>query len=230
MVAAPADAAGRRARAAADGFLYLPGLVPTARIAPLARLVDDALARRGWSVDGHSDPALRLGGWDDPRWVDFLAEVLAAPAFRALAIAPELLAAVEAVVGAAPELHVGDVCRLVSPGAHDLATPPHQDAAYVANADRVWTAWLPLGPCPRALGPLAFVPGSHLAGVRSHAVVAGGVAVGLDLPADAPWQSADLDLGDVLLFSSHTIHRALPNLTPTRLRISVDYRYRGTGS
>ena len=50
------------------------------------------------------------------------------------------------------------------------------------------------------------------------------------LPADAPWQSADLDLGDVLLFSSHTIHRALPNLTPTRLRISVDYRYRGTGS
>ena len=47
-----------------------------------------------------------------------------------------------------------------------------------------------------------------------------------DGPDDAPWHGADLEVGDVLLFSSFTVHRALPNTTADRLRISVDYRYR----
>lgn len=225
--AAPADRDGRRARAEADGFLYLPGLLPAARLASLRALVDDALARRGWLVDGASDPALGLGRWDDPRWVELLAEILPSSAFRELARAPELLDALGAVLDGDPEPDVGDVCRVVSPGAVELATPPHQDAAYLNDPDGVWTAWIALGPCPRALGPLALLPGSHRGGVRPHApVVAGGHAVGTDVPADAPWVSGDLGAGDVILFSSRTIHRALPNTTRATLRVSVDYRYR----
>lgn len=231
LVPAPAEPEARQARARADGFLYLRRLLPLTRLAPLRALVDAALIRRGWLVDGASDPALRLGRWDDPRWVELLAEILPSAPFRALAAAPELLAAVRAVLGDEPVLHVGDVCRVVSPGAADLATPAHQDAAYLGAPDGVWTAWLPLGPCPRALGPLTLLPGSHQGGLRPHAaVVAGGTAVGTAVPADAAWHGADLAAGDVLLFSSFTVHRALPNRTADRLRVSVDYRYRPRGA
>lgn len=224
---APAEPDARAAQARADGYLYLPGLLPPERLAPLRALVAAALARRGWVVGGRSDPALRLGRWDDARWTEFLGEVLASAPYRALAAAPELLAALRAVVGDAPELHVGDVCRLVSPGALDLTTPPHQDAAYLRDAAGVWTAWFALDACPLALGPLALWPGSHAGGLRPHApVVAGGGVVGTDVPADAAWHAGALALGDVLLFSALTVHRALPNATADRLRVSVDYRYR----
>lgn len=227
LVPAPPDDAGRHDRAGADGFLYVPGLLPLARLAPLCALVDAALARRGWVVDGKSDPRLRLGRWDDARWTGFLAEVLASEPYQSLAAAPELLGVIRVLVGGEPELHVGDVCRLVSPGSFDLTTPPHQDAAYLKAGDGVWTAWFALGPCPRTLGPLALHAGSHTGGLRPHAPVAtGDGVVGTDVPADAVWHASDLAAGDVLFFSSLTVHRALPNVTPDQLRVSVDYRYR----
>lgn len=227
LVPAPAAAGDIRARADADGYLYFPALLPAPRMAPLRAVVDAALATRGWDVDGRSDPSLRLGRWDDPRWIDFLREVLCSDAYRALAAAPELLEVLRHVVGDTPTLHVGDVCRLVSPGAVDLTTPPHQDAAYIPDADGMWTAWFALGQCPRELGPLALWRGSHHGGLRPHApVVPGGSVIGTDVPDDVTWAASDLAAGDVILFSALTVHRALPNVTADRLRVSVDYRYR----
>ena len=231
LVAAPAEPAARRARARADGFLYVPRLVPAARVAPLREVVDAALRRRGWVDGGRSDPALRLGRWDDARWIEFLGEVLGSAPYRELAAAPELLAVMADVIGEAPRMHVGDVCRLVSPGALDLTTPPHQDAAYLPDAADVWTAWLPLDACPVELGPLALLAGSHRGGLRAHApVVVGGGVVGTEVPAAAIWSAGALELGDVLVFSALTVHRALPNVTADRLRVSVDYRYRPAGA
>jgi ectoine hydroxylase-related dioxygenase (phytanoyl-CoA dioxygenase family) len=42
-----------------------------------------------------------------------------------------------------------------------------------------------------------------------------------------PWHTDDMAAGDALIFHSHTVHRALPNITESRLRFSVDYRYQG---
>jgi hypothetical protein len=227
LVPAPADAASRRAAAMRDGYLYVPGLVPADALDALRSVVDDALARRGWLRDGASDPALRLGRWDDPRWLAFLTEILPSAAYRALGAAPEIVGVVRDIFDAEPELHVGDVCRLVSPADPALTTPPHQDAAYLEHASRVWTAWLALGPCPLALGPLAIWPGSHRGGLRVHApVVHGGGVVGTDVPDDVAWAASDLAAGDVVLFSALTVHRALDNITADRLRVSVDFRYR----
>ena len=228
LVAVDRDEAALRSHAERDGCVYVPRALPLERLAALGAVVDRALASRGWVVDGKSDPALRLGRWDDSRWLEFLGEVLGSQAYRELAAAPELLALLRPILGGEPQLNVGDVCRLVSPGAIDLTTPPHQDAAYLADAHEVWTAWIPLGPCPIELGPLALLPGSHREGVRPHAAVerGGDQVVGTDVPADAPWRSASLAAGDVILFSALTVHCALPNLTRDQLRVSVDFRYR----
>jgi hypothetical protein len=224
---APPDPASRRAAAMRDGYLYVPGLVPARALEALRAVVDDALARRGWLRDGVSDPTLALGRWDDPRWLAFLAEVLPSAPYRALGAAPEIIGVVRDIFDAEPELHVGDVCRLVSPGDPALTTPPHQDAAYLERASRVWTAWLALGPCPRELGSLAIWPGSHHGGLRGHApVVHGGGVVGTTVPHDVAWAASDLAAGDVVLFSALTVHRALDNVTADGLRVSVDFRYR----
>ena len=225
FVAAPTEPTALRRRALEDGFLYLPGLLPGERLSSLRAVVDKMLAARGWVVNGRTDPALRLGRWDDTRWIAFLGELLPTAAYQSLAAAPEIVGVVREILQTEPRFHVGDVCRLVSPGALDLTTPPHQDAAYLADFANVWTAWLPLGPCPRVLGPLALLAGSHKDGVRPHAEVAPGRG-GTPIPDDASWSSLDLEEGDVIIFSSLTVHRALPNVTADRLRVSVDYRYR----
>ncbi|MFN0252326.1 MAG: phytanoyl-CoA dioxygenase family protein [Kofleriaceae bacterium] len=241
---APADRDERRAQSLRDGYLYLPRLLDARVLAPLRRLLHDALESRGWLVPGSREgvdasgrdgsllsgttaPSLALGRWDDTRWFTFLGEVLPSAPYRAIAAHPALVEVMTDVLGAEPELHVGDVCRLVSPGDPLLTTPPHQDAAYLKEAERVWTAWLALVPCPRALGPLAIWAGSHHGGLRPHApVVTGGGVVGTTVPDDVVWTTGDLALGDVVLFSSLTVHRALDNVTADQLRVSVDYRYR----
>jgi len=225
FVAAPTDAAALRRRAREDGFVYLPRLLPEGRLSPLRKVVDAALTARGWVVDGRTDPSLRLGGWDDPRGIAFHRELAPTKEYRALAAAPEILDAVRHILQAEPRFYAGDVCRLVSPGAVDLTTPPHQDVAYLPDASDAWTAWIPLGPCPRALGPLALLAGSHTGGMRPHAPLAPGGG-GIAVPEPAPWCSLDLEAGDVIAFSALTVHRALPNVTADRLRVSVTYRYR----
>src|SRR5215470_10932586 len=74
-------------RARADGFVYMPRLLAADHLDPLRAVIDRALVRRGWRIDGRSDPALRLGRWDDAQWIEFLAEVIASAAYRDLAAA-----------------------------------------------------------------------------------------------------------------------------------------------
>jgi ectoine hydroxylase-related dioxygenase (phytanoyl-CoA dioxygenase family) len=105
-----------------------------------------------------------------------------------------------------------------------MATPPHQDGHYMRMMGAFWTVWLPLGDCPRGLGPLALLAGSHRGGLCDHTstgVVDGGVVVA----ADAVWSTTDFRCGDAVAFRPHALHCALPNLSGDRLRLSADFRY-----
>src|SRR6185437_14396822 len=87
-----------------------------------------------------------------------------------------------------------------------------------------WTAWIPLGDCPREWGPLALLAGSHLGGLQEHSgdgVISGGVAP----PEDAVWSTTDFQCGDVVVFRPLTVHCSLPNRSGDRLRLSADFRY-----
>jgi ectoine hydroxylase-related dioxygenase (phytanoyl-CoA dioxygenase family) len=118
----------------------------------------------------------------------------------------------------------GDTCRVFSPCSSALTTPPHQDYYYVRGDTRLWTAWIPLGDCPRELGGLAVLPGSQRHGLAPLAGEGSGKQGG-DVDAAVTWMTTDFACGDVLMFSCLTTHRALENRTPDRLRVSADFRY-----
>jgi hypothetical protein len=218
-----------RQEAAESGCLFFrrlidPGIVLTLRTKAL-EIADEF----GWLADGSrpedgiARPGVRLGDYDDPQWVAFQARVLPLPEFITLGEHPAILSVLEDIAGGPVHTRRGDICRITAPNTPELTTVPHQDHYYVGGSTDIWTAWIPLGDCPRDLGGLAVLPGSHRHGLLPHAGEGTG-RQGVDFQ-DQVWATIDYRAGDVLLFHCMTIHRALPNLNSNRLRLSADYRY-----
>ncbi|HUA59286.1 MAG TPA: phytanoyl-CoA dioxygenase family protein [Verrucomicrobiae bacterium] len=216
---------------ARDGFLFFRGLLDEALILELRQTVLDYASRTGWLAPGESIrnaramAGKRVGDFQDPDWVNLQVHVQNRSEMWALGDCAAIHRALRAVEARSSYLclSTANTCRVFSPHP-DMATQPHQDANYVRVIGDFWTAWIPLGDCPRELGPLALLAGSHRGGLRHHdgeGIVQGGVAV----PEDAVWSTIDFHCGDAVLFRPHTLHRSLPNCSGDRLRLSVDFRY-----
>lgn len=211
-----------RARAQQDGYLFVPGLLDAERVLAVRRRVLDVCTRFGWLVDGSDGVArdgVRLGAYDED-WVAMQREVTPSPEFAALGGDQRVLGVLESIFEEPVRGGVGAVCRVTSPAAGDLATPPHQDHHFITRTDAFWTVWIPLGDCPQRQGGLAVLPGSHREGLRAH-----GADDSVEVEAGAVWVTADYGCGDALFFHCLTLHRACPNETPDRVRVSADYRY-----
>jgi hypothetical protein len=223
------DAFGLRAAAAEQGYLFFRRLLEPDTVLALRRLVleichDFGLLAEGRPLlDGVPAAGVQLGAYDD-RWVALQCRVVRLPAYHEVGMHPAILGVLEKLFEESVRPGRGSTCRLMSPGAAEFTTPPHQDCYYVRGSEALWTAWLPLGDCPRELGGLAVLPGSHRRGLLDHqgeGVGRQGVAVAEDLV----WAAGDYACGDVLLFHGLTLHRAADNVSRDRLRLSVDYRY-----
>lgn len=226
------DGDALRHRASRDGYLLLRGIPGPEVIAPLRRVVEDAATSLGFLVQRESArtppdvvPGARLRGhgYDDPRWVELQQQVLPGPAFAAVGDHPALTNVLQGLIGGPLLTRRGDICRLALPRARRQTTPPHQDGWYTGGTT-LWTVWIPLTDVPLSLGPIAVLPGSHHHGLLPHKGKAAG-RQGVCVAADAPFAASDLAAGDAVLFHCLTIHRALPNLTRDRVRLSADYRY-----
>jgi Phytanoyl-CoA dioxygenase (PhyH) len=222
---AAGDPAALRRRAARDGHLFFRGALDEGLVLCLRHEVLVRCAERGWldpafPVDaGRCVPWARLAAYDDERWIGLQQEVFVLPELVALRREPFVLAVLERLFGEPPLDQQGDTCRIVSPAARDLTTPPHQDRFYLERSDRLWTVWIPLGDCPLELGGLAVLRGSHRNGLFLQG------PSGAEVDPEAAWATTDYRAGDVLMFSCLTLHRAAENETENRLRVSVDFRY-----
>lgn len=203
-----------------DGFLFFRGLLQKDLVLALRDTVLDFARRTGWL-----EPGKRVGYYQDPDWVNLQVHVQNSAEMWALGDCIPIHRAIHAVEGRSSylQLSTANTCRVFSPHP-DMATQPHQDAFYVRMIADFWTAWIPLGDCPRELGPLALLAGSHTGGLREHrghGIVDGGVTV----DEDAVWSTTDYLCGDAVLFRPHTLHRSLPNRSANTLRLSADFRY-----
>jgi hypothetical protein len=208
-----------RERALREGYLFLPRLLPRAAVMAVRREAMTACRELGL-VDGRDrwcggrfGDGSGTGAYTDARWLQLQQRLLSQPGVAALGDHPALGGVLANILEAAPLGGQGSICRLAPPSQCQAPTAMHRDYEYIPGSTRLWTAWLPLGDCPLELGPLAVSPRSQKP----------------DDAADFSWASAAMRAGDVLLINVLTLHRACPNLTRDRVRLSLDFRYAHPG-
>ncbi len=233
------DPAQLRTRLNEDGYLLVRGLIDLDGLG-VARADVLALCRReGWLKEGTADmDAIAAGPLPTPeRFREvYVREVIHLPSFNAVAVQPRILGFFSAVFGAPAIAHPRTIGRIVFPVPPGVrpgyervfanTTQPHQDFFYIRGTPETYTAWLPTADCPRELGGLAVLPGSHRLGFLPHLRSTGAGGHGIDTQSlPGVWSSTDFRAGDALIFHSHTIHGGLPNRTADRIRVSFDFRY-----
>ncbi len=219
-----------RARALEDGYLFIRGLVPDAPVMQLRSDIAAILDGVGW-LDAGTDPLdaistqeARLMG--TPEFIPIYDAIQRLESFHTMAHEPALLEVAEVLLGERGMPQPSTIVRVMFPDKLEYTTPPHQDFVLVQGTPEVWTAWIPLGPCPASLGGLAVLRGSHRRGILPvhERKGAGGLGVD-DVCLDGEWMSSPFERGDTLFFHSKTVHQGLPNVSGNRIRLSVDYRY-----
>lgn len=224
-----------REQARRDGYLYFRGLIDTESIHNLRRDFLEICHRHGWVEGGENlmdatcTSAPFMEG-DEGYW-PILDEFQRLESFHAFAHHPAILDVCDKLFGEKTLVHPRNIGRIMFPENTKYTTPAHQDYIHIRGTEDTYTGWIPLGACPEELGGLSVLAGSHRFGIFPVKPALGAGGLGIDtapLEADGlGWVSGDFALGDALFFHSHTVHKALPNQTADRIRLSVDYRYQG---
>ena len=238
------DAEELRRRLDDDGYLFFRRLQNPDKVLGLRRDMTRVLHAGGWLVPdadpmlGFADVGHRTTEGDlDYNKVYFQIQRL--ESFHALPHERELLDVVERIIGKQAIPLPGKKARIWFPRFTEHTTPLHQDFVHYQGSTGTLTCWAPVGDCPIELGPLAVLPGSHkVRKVLPHHFSLGAGGLIIDLHEQTPkhpeldrgWLCTNFEVGDTLFFPALTVHKALPNVTPDRMRISLDNRYEAVGS
>jgi Phytanoyl-CoA dioxygenase (PhyH) len=235
LVASPhlvGDAAAMRARMAADGYLFLPALLPPDEVGAIRAEALAICAAAGWLKPGGSATGAVESSAacqpPDPRYYEVFNKIISLESFNRLAHCAQLEAVTSALFNDPGDViaRPGRLLRLIFPQPDIGATPPHQDFPHEQGTVDAFTSWIPFGDVPLEQGGLAVWPGSHRLGVLDHGFVPGVGGLGIRTDTMAPaWHASPFAVGDVILFHSLTVHKALPNRTADRLRMSGDFRF-----
>lgn len=231
---ARASAAALRATMDTQGYLFFRALLPVDDVLAVRHAVLEQCGQAGWLdpsrelLEAVVAPGMQPTTEGKSDYMAVYRRVLKLPSFHQFPNHPALLAIARLLLGDDVLVHPRRIGRLTFPHNTAATTPPHQDHYYIRGSVQTYSCWAPLGDCPVSLGGLGVWPGSQHRGFLDHSVehpgAIGGCGVPID-PAEAIWHSTDFVAGDALFFHSYTIHKALPNLSPDRLRVSTDNRY-----
>ena len=233
------DAEELRRRLADDGYVFFRQLQDPEKLLELRREMLTAMQAGGWLVAG-TDPLDGIANLDarctegDVKYTDVYHQVYRLESFHRSAHWPEVIDMIEKLMGQPVMPQPQKVARLWFPKYTEHTTPTHQDFVHFQGTFRNLTCWAPVGDCPRELGGLAIFRGSHKVGrVLEHHFSLGAGSLHLDpqdhQELDGEWYSTDYAIGDTLIFPALTVHKALPNVTEDRLRVSLDNRYQAIG-
>ncbi len=223
-----------RATMEQQSYLFFRHLLPPEDVLQVRRDILELCAEAGWLSSAHDlmEGVVATGmnptSEGCPEYMVVYRKVLKLPRFHDFPTHPALMAIARHLLGAEAFVHPRRIGRLTFPRNTAATTPPHQDFFYIRGSVDTFSCWVPLGACPVSLGGLAVWPGSHRQGFVEHTVEHPGAVGGRGVPVDdakVEWYSTDFEVGDALFFHSHTIHKALPNLSADRLRVSTDNRY-----
>ncbi len=221
-----------RLRMSEEGYLFFKRLQNPDKLWALRREMLTTIQSGGWivagtdAIDGIADISKQCTE-GDVGYTDVYHEVYKLEAFHRSGHWPEVVGMVEKILGRPVLPHPQKIARLWFPKYTAHTTPIHQDFVHFQGNFETYTCWAPVGDCPIALGGLAVLPGSHKVNkVLDHhfSLGAGSLCVNTD-ELSGDWHSTNYEIGDTLIFPALTVHKALPNLTEDRLRVSLDNRY-----
>ncbi len=211
-----------------DGFLLLKGVLRANAVLNVRRDIARVLRERSFIGAGDSlIPALPLHLVGCAEYDQAMASVQSLESFHEIAFDQRLLAVMTAI-GCEPVLvHPRKRLRLVPPEhlAPNMMRYAHQDHRYIQGTPRTYTAWIPLGPVPQAMGGLRVLPRSHLRGLFPVSEIGPEKCALMDMPTSGDdWVTADYEPGDVVVFGSLTVHAGGENRSG-EFRLSMDCRY-----
>lgn len=233
-----ADPQALRKQAEEQGYLYFKQLLNPQKLTEVRLKILEILNRRGLldaqqpieagiadvkAINALDEEMAKMFGVPN----DLYGEIQELEDFHALAHTPALLDVFRLLFDEEVFPHPRNIARVVVPHRSVKPTPPHQDFVHIQGTKNTWTVWFPLSACPRELGGLSMLEKSHkldILNVASHPNGAGGLeAILCDL--DYEWAEGDYQLGDLIMFESRTVHKALPSQKLEQIRISCDFRY-----
>jgi hypothetical protein len=225
-----------RERAQKEGYLFFKKLIPREAVLALRHDVLEVCKKHGFLdesaplMDGIGAPGFVIVESSvNPKYTNFYREIQQLRSFHGLAHHPQLLAALDVLFGEKTFVHPLKILRTIFPLAQVHTTPPHQDYFHVRGTEDTWTSWIPLGDCPAELGGLTLVPRSHFWGLLPEYPAEGAGLIGIRVPEDSEWVTAEFEAGDVLMFHSHTVHQGIDNNCKDKMRISMDCRFQASG-
>ena len=199
-----------------------------------------ALCREAGWLDPNRDIAEGIWSGGDihtegePAYMEVYKQVVQLSSFNAFPQQPVFIDLISRLLGEPAFNHALRIGRIVFPHNTAQSTGAHQDHRYIPGTAEVLTVWTPLGDCPIDLGMLAILRGSNRLGLLEHTSDSSKKYAKMGVReqqwedrADLQWVAGDMRLGDVIIFHSHTVHKALPNRTDDRMRLSLDNRYQG---
>ena len=233
------DEAELQERMAEEGYLFFRQLQSPDKLLNLRREIMSAVQQASWLIQG-TDPMDGVADINkqytegDNEYSAGYAKAYKLESFHRAAHCPEVTSIVEKITGKPMMPQPSKVARVWFPKYIEHTTPKHQDFVHFQGSFDNITCWAPVGDCPIELGGLAIIPGSHKVNrVLDHhfSLGAGGLVVDETAHEDVNpiWHSTNYAIGDTLFFPALTIHKALPNYTEDKLRISLDNRYQAVG-
>jgi ectoine hydroxylase-related dioxygenase (phytanoyl-CoA dioxygenase family) len=231
------DADALRTRLDDDGYLYLRGAIDREAVSDLRRAMLGTLERHGWIRGGLAlmeGQAVLQGVHEEmPEYAPVYDDLQRLEAFHSFAHRADILEIMGTVLGPTAFPHPLKICRIGFPEHYEATTPPHQDYPNNQGTPKLTAAWIPVGDVPMDLGPVAILRGSHRYGMLPLGGHMGPGRRQAKVPRkmleELRWVTTDFAAGDVLVFTSMTVHAALHNITEFNLRLSVDFRYQLEG-
>ncbi len=217
------------------GYLFFRKLQNPNQLLNLRKDMLTAINEGGWLekgtdlMDGIADISKRCTEGDS-EYPEVYHRVYKLESFHRTAHSQVVLDTMRKIINAPVLPHPQTIARLWFPHFTEHTTPSHQDFVHFQGVYDTYTCWTPVGDCPRELGGLAILPGTHKPRtVYDHHFSLGAGGLNVDKrDMEGTWVTTDYEVGDCLMFHSLTLHQALPNITENKLRVSLDNRYQST--
>jgi hypothetical protein len=162
----------------------------------------------------------------DAIWDEVYPKMQSLESFHGFFHETDMLDIMGIVAGDAVFVYPMKMARISTPGMIGHETPPHQDGHSHNAGPRMAGVWVALHDIDSETGRLKLLAGSHKNGIRPvhQAQGVGGISCEI-YPDETDWHVSDVARGDVILFHSAMVHRAEPNRSAHRARMSIDTRF-----